>query len=165
MTKDEYGKHTISNIYFDTGNFELIRHSIEKPVYKEKLRLRAYGQVTEKSRVFVELKKKYDGIVYKRRAELSLPMGNRSLNKRELKITIPEHLDYSGIFEDIFSSYTRSAELKCVKTVNMGSLYELHYGVDLKSEEKEKQMLDAIRCRNGNLPIVCGQKPDAREEL
>ena len=78
MTKDEYGKHTISNIYFDTGNFEPIRHSIEKPVYKEKLRLRAYGQVTEKSRVFVELKKKYDGIVYKRRAELSLPMGNRS---------------------------------------------------------------------------------------
>lgn len=72
MTKDEYGKHTISNIYFDTGNFELIRHSIEKPVYKEKLRLRAYGQVTEKSRVFVELKKKYDGIVYKRRAELSM---------------------------------------------------------------------------------------------
>ncbi|MFR4440161.1 MAG: DUF4956 domain-containing protein [Hungatella sp.] len=98
-------------------------------------------------------------------AVLSLPMGNRSLNKRELKITIPEHLDYSGIFEDIFSSYTRSAELKCVKTVNMGSLYELHYGVDLKSEEKEKQMLDAIRCRNGNLPIVCGRKPDAREEL
>lgn len=72
MTMDGYGRHTISNIYFDTETFALIRHSIEKPVYKEKVRLRAYGDVCEDSRVFVELKKKFDGIVYKRRAELSM---------------------------------------------------------------------------------------------
>lgn len=71
MQMDAYGEHTISNIYFDTLDYRLIRESIEKPVYKEKLRLRAYGEVQRDSRVFVELKKKFDGIVYKRRVELS----------------------------------------------------------------------------------------------
>lgn len=72
MSPDDYGKHTISNIYFDTWDFELVRQSIEKPEYKEKLRLRAYGKVTENSVVYAELKKKYDGIVYKRRIPLDL---------------------------------------------------------------------------------------------
>ncbi|MDO4295400.1 MAG: polyphosphate polymerase domain-containing protein [bacterium] len=79
MTMDDYGRHTISNIYFDTEQFELIQHSIKKPVYKEKLRLRAYGKVSEGSLVFVELKKKYDGIVYKRRVQLSLEEANAYL--------------------------------------------------------------------------------------
>lgn len=72
MTADDYGLYTISNIYFDTEDFELIRSSIEKPEYKEKVRLRSYGKATEDSPVFVELKKKLDGIVYKRRVEMSL---------------------------------------------------------------------------------------------
>lgn len=67
MTMDSYGEHTISNIYFDTDNFDLIRTSLEKPLYKEKLRLRAYGQVEDNTKSFLEIKKKYDGIVYKRR--------------------------------------------------------------------------------------------------
>ena len=72
MCADQFGRHTISNIYFDTGNFELIRRSIEKPEYKEKVRLRAYGPVSQDSTVFAELKKKAGGIVYKRRAALKL---------------------------------------------------------------------------------------------
>lgn len=68
MKKDEYGQYTICNIYYDTDNFELIRTSIEKPVYKEKLRLRSYGTPTDSENVFVEIKKKYDHVVYKRRA-------------------------------------------------------------------------------------------------
>lgn len=72
MTPDNYGLHTISNIYFDTADYELVRNSIEKPEYKEKLRLRCYGKAGEDSPVYVELKKKLDGIVYKRRAELKL---------------------------------------------------------------------------------------------
>lgn len=72
MCMDEYGKHTISNIYFDTDTYELISHSIEKPSYKEKLRLRSYGIPNKQSKVFVELKKKYDGVVYKRRISLKL---------------------------------------------------------------------------------------------
>ncbi len=67
MKKDAYGAYTICNIYYDTDDWRLIRASLEKPVYKEKLRVRSYGVPEEDSRVFVELKKKYDGVVYKRR--------------------------------------------------------------------------------------------------
>ena len=67
MKVDEYGRYTICNIYYDTDNFELIRTSLEKPVYKEKLRLRSYGTPTDDKKVFVEIKKKFDHVVYKRR--------------------------------------------------------------------------------------------------
>ena len=79
MSADCYGKHTISNIYFDTRDFELIRHSAEKPDYKEKVRLRAYGKPEEGSTVYAELKKKYDGIVYKRRMPLIMTEARKYL--------------------------------------------------------------------------------------
>lgn len=68
MEEDSYGRYTICNIYYDTPDFQLIRASLEKPVYKEKLRLRSYGVPGKQDQVFVELKKKYKGVVYKRRA-------------------------------------------------------------------------------------------------
>lgn len=68
---DSYGLHTIRNIYYDTQDYELIRNSIEKPKYKEKFRLRGYGEIRETSTVFLEIKKKYGGVVYKRRAGMS----------------------------------------------------------------------------------------------
>lgn len=68
---DEYGKSTVSNIYLDTPNFLLIRNSIDAMTYKEKLRIRSYGVPTDDSRVFFEIKKKYKGIVYKRRLSLT----------------------------------------------------------------------------------------------
>ncbi len=71
MSHDRYGKSTVRNIYFDTDDYRLIRHSIEKPIYKEKLRIRSYCRVDDTGEVFVELKKKYDDVVYKRR--LSMP--------------------------------------------------------------------------------------------
>ena len=67
MQPDRYGRTTIRNVYFDTDTYRLIRRSIEKPAYKEKLRIRSYEQARAHSPVFVELKKKYDGVVYKRR--------------------------------------------------------------------------------------------------
>ena len=70
MSLDKYGRSSIRNIYFDTDSYRLIRRSIDKPTYKEKLRIRSYGQAKSDSKVFVELKKKYDGIVYKRRLDL-----------------------------------------------------------------------------------------------
>ena len=70
MELDKYGRTTIRNIYFDTDNYRLIRRSIEKPAYKEKLRIRSYSQATSDSTVFVELKKKYENVVYKRRLPL-----------------------------------------------------------------------------------------------
>ena len=70
MQLDKYGRTTIRNIYFDTASYRLIRRSIEKPAYKEKLRIRSYSQATSDSTVFVELKKKYEKVVYKRRLPL-----------------------------------------------------------------------------------------------
>ncbi|WP_343252367.1 DUF4956 domain-containing protein [Ligaoa zhengdingensis] len=85
--------------------------------------------------------------------------------QRELKVTIPESLDYDGIFDDLFERYTRRAELIRVKTTNMGSLYELVYLVELKGESINKEFLDELRCRNGNLNIVCGRLSSERDEL
>lgn len=71
MVPDSHGESTICNIYYDTPDFRLIRKSLEKPVYKEKLRLRSYGPVSPSGTVYLELKKKYKGIVYKRRISLT----------------------------------------------------------------------------------------------
>ena len=72
MKLDDYGRTVIRNIYFDTDTFRLIRRSLEKPVYKEKLRIRSYKPVKKTDPVFVEIKKKYKGIVYKRRVSMTL---------------------------------------------------------------------------------------------
>ena len=71
MVPDKYGRSTICNLYYDTPDFRLIRHSLQKPVYKEKLRLRSYGRIGPGVDVFLEMKKKYKGIVYKRRIKIS----------------------------------------------------------------------------------------------
>lgn len=76
--------------------------------------------------------------------------------ERELRVTVPENLDYNDLFSDLFAGYTASCKLLRVKTVNMGSLYSLHYLVRLKDPAGEKELLDAMRCRNGNLEISCG---------
>ena len=83
--------------------------------------------------------------------------GGGDENERELKITIPENLDYEGLFDDLFRQYTRSARLERVKTSNMGTLYELDYRIVLKNKQASKEFLDELRCRNGNLNIVCGR--------
>lgn len=88
----------------------------------------------------------------------ALNFGKKPTCERTLKITIPENLDYEGLFDDIFGQYTRQSELVKVKTTNMGTLYELEYRIVLKSDSVPKEFLDAIRCRNGNLNIVCGRE-------
>lgn len=79
MQQDQYGESTICSLYYDTRDFRLIRRSMEKPVYKEKLRLRSYGPAQQDGMVFVELKKKYDGIVYKRRISMKEAQASRYL--------------------------------------------------------------------------------------
>jgi len=83
--------------------------------------------------------------------------GGGKENERELKITIPENLDYEGLFDDLFRKYTRSVRLERVKTSNMGTLYELDYRVVLRDSQVPKAFMDELRCRNGNLNIVCGR--------
>ena len=86
--------------------------------------------------------------------------GETAASSRQLKITIPENLDYDGLFDDIFEKYTSRHELVRVKTTNMGTLYELTYTINLKTPEVSKQFIDDIRCRNGNLNIICGRESD-----
>lgn len=96
---------------------------------------------------------------------IHLPWGKGGSGEKELKITIPENLDYSGIFDDLLHKYTTRAELIRVRTVNMGSLYELQYHIHMRDEKQEKEFLDEVRCRNGNLSLVCGRVAAGREEL
>ena len=84
--------------------------------------------------------------------------------ERVLKITIPENLDYDGLFDDLFTQYLDAFELDQVRTASMGTLYELHYRVRLKADVPPKEFLDAIRCRNGNLNVICG-RVQSREAL
>lgn len=95
----------------------------------------------------------------------ALHFGEPRNSEKVLRITIPEDLDYTGVFDDLFTKYTRKHELVQVKTTNMGSLYKLQYNIELKDAGKEKEFLDALRCRNGNLEIAFGQIAMEREVL
>ena len=117
MSIDQYGRTTIRNIYFDTDNYRLIRRSIEKPVYKEKLRLRSYRQAQPDSKVFVELKKKYNSVVYKRRLSLTEDQamnwmsGERHYDKgAQIGQEIDYFLNYYGnLHPVVFLAYEREA--------------------------------------------------------
>ena len=87
---DQYGKSTICNIYFDTPDHKLVRLSNEKPFYKEKLRMRSYGTPDENSKVFVELKKKFAGVVYKRRVEMTLAQAESFTSGGEMPMNDPQ---------------------------------------------------------------------------
>ena len=80
-------------------------------------------------------------------------------------ITIPEDLDYSGVFDDIFTEFTRSHDLVRVKTTNMGSMFKLTYNVELADATREKEMIDKLRCRNGNLEIAVSKQETVGTEL
>lgn len=84
---------------------------------------------------------------------------------KELKIIIPEDLDYTEIFDEIFDRYTSSIKLQRVKTINLGSMYELVYHIKLKNVNEEKMLIDDIRCHNGNLTVVCGRQSSVADEL
>jgi len=105
MSKDQYGRHTICNIYYDNDNNDLIRTSIEKPKYKEKFRIRSYGIPTEDDTVFLEIKKKYNRVVYKRRIPLKLKDAHAVLNKINESESISEHIveyDYNNTEYPVF---------------------------------------------------------------
>lgn len=91
---------------------------------------------------------------------MKTPFGERRAAEKHLKIRIPEDIDYTSVFDDVFDRYTVSARLRKVKTVNLGSMYDLEYDVVLKDGSEEKQMIDDLRVRNGNLQIVMARQPD-----
>ena len=170
MALDKYGRTTIRNIYFDTPDYRLIRNSIERPVYKEKLRIRSYGKAQPNSTVFVELKKKYKHIVYKRR----LPMLERDAmewladcNAKGSDTQISAEIEYfmryyQNLHPQVFLSYEREA-FYCKDTGDFritfddNILFRTHdislcsdaYGTPLLSEGK---ILMELKC-SGGLPL------------
>jgi len=94
-----------------------------------------------------------------------IPFGEPKFNEKHLKVMIAENLDYTDIFDDIFEEYTKECCLQRVKTTNLGSMYELEYHITLRDVGREKEMLDEIRCRNGNLTIICGRGHGIADEL
>ncbi len=116
MTLDEFGRSSIRNIYFDTPNFRLIRRSLEKPIYKEKLRVRSYGRAENTDSVFIELKRKYKSVVYKRRLCLTEAEADACLKR---KLPLPDTqigneicytLEYyKNLSPAVFLSYEREA--------------------------------------------------------
>lgn len=117
MEPDRYGRSTVRNIYYDTDNYRLIRTSLDKPVYKEKLRVRSYRQTAPEDEVFVELKKKYDSVVYKRRICMEERLAMEYLAGRAETLVhtqIAEEIDYflqfyQTIKPRVFLSYEREA--------------------------------------------------------
>ncbi len=115
MKPDAYPRYTICNVYYDTGHWDLIRTSLEKPVYKEKLRLRSYGVPGSRDPVFVELKKKFDGVVYKRRVTEPLRdaagwlRGARPGDGSQISREIDWFLKYYRPEPKVFIAYDREA--------------------------------------------------------
>lgn len=155
MQPDQYGRTTIRNIYFDTDSYRLIRRSLEKPVYKEKLRVRSYGQAKPDSTVFVELKKKYKGVVYKRR--ISLPEkdamawvcgGHGCGRDTQIAREIGYFLDYyRPLKPKVFLSYQREA-------------YYSREGSDLRITFDDtilcRQEALSLRARAAGTPLLAG---------
>ena len=113
---DEYGESTVCSLYFDTDSYRLIRRSLEKPVYKEKLRLRCYSTPKPDSNVFLELKKKHKGVVYKRRQKLKYTEAKDYINHRILpnQSQIMKEIDwtmnfYKGLKPKMLIAYDRTA--------------------------------------------------------
>lgn len=91
--------------------------------------------------------------------------GTKQGNVKSLRVTIPEDFDYTNLFDDLFGQYASHVELQKVRTTNLGGLFELQYQVTIKNIQEEKQLLDGIRQRNGNLMVSCGMPIIARDEL
>lgn len=146
MKLDDYGRTTIRNLYYDTPNYRLARQSLERPVYKEKLRIRSYCQADPFSPVYVELKKKYDGVVYKRRIALpeqeamewisgSFPC----LREEQIVREIDYFKDfYQGLEPKVFLSYEREA----------------YYALD--GSDFRVTFDESILCRQRNLSLCDG---------
>lgn len=115
MIEDEYGKSTICNIYFDTENYDLIRHSISKPIFKDKIRLRSYNIPKLDSQVYLEMKRKYNGIVGKRRIKLTLKEFYEYMNSKnticnsQIKRELDYYFNFFKLKPTMFLSYKRRA--------------------------------------------------------
>ena len=153
MAPDSYGLTTIRNVYFDTPRYRLIRRSMEKPVYKEKLRIRSYAQASPDSDVFVELKKKYKGVVYKRRLALpeqvavewmagSCPPGEDSQIRREIDYFL--HF-YGTLRPTVYLCYDREAWY-----CRDRSEFRVTFDTNIRARETEL----SLESESGGMPLL-----------
>lgn len=91
--------------------------------------------------------------------------GEKKYKEKLLRVTMPENLDYTQVFDDIFEKYLNKCTRERTKTVNMGTMYEISYIIEMKDVNEEKKMIDDIRCRNGNLTVSIGRVPVNTDEL
>lgn len=138
MFPDKYPVSSIRNLYYDTPDFRLIRRSLEKPVYKEKLRLRAYGDVRQEDSVFLEMKKKYDGIVYKRRIALTekeatdyMKDSDRSLGDSQIAREMDQFKQYyKNLAPRVFLAYDRHSWRSEDGSLRITLDQNIHYRID-----------------------------------
>ena len=153
MVLDKYGRTTIQNIYFDTENYRLIRRSIEKPDYKEKLRVRHYANKDEEHKVFVEIKKKYDKVVYKRRLAMNEEDAKRWLTGEtacQVDSQIAREIDYflqyyEGLHPALFLSYEREAF--CCKD---GSDFRITFDENILCRQEDM----SFAADSGGIPVL-----------
>ncbi|MBR2527846.1 MAG: polyphosphate polymerase domain-containing protein [Blautia sp.] len=141
MQVDRFGKTSIASIYYDTPDYRLIRASIEKPVFKEKMRLRSYGLATEDSPVYLELKRKSQGIVYKRRIQSTIPEVNHFIKGEE-------NIEESGQIEkeiNYFRNYYRVLKPSCLIIYERTAYFEPGGDLRLTIDENPRFRTDDIR--------------------
>lgn len=167
IEEDVYGKYSISNIYFDTADNELIRESLDKPVYKEKLRLRSYGTPEDGDKVFLEMKKKWKGVVYKRRVEFPYSVAMDYIEKgiypERYDCQILKEIDYMikfhGLRPDTFLAYDRRAyvvsEDKNIRFTIDEKIRSRKYDLKLSAGDKGKLLMD------GDKSLLEIKAPDA----
>lgn len=152
MLPDKFPTSSIRNIYYDTPDYRLIRRSLEKPVYKEKLRLRAYGDITDGDKVFLEMKKKYDGVVYKRRICVKYRQATAYMADPERKLDdtqIGRELDYFKQFyaplqPAVYLSYERMSWRSKSDSLRITMDWDICYrteNVDLTAPPGGEQLL------------------------
>lgn len=121
LVPDEFGESTVCNLYFDTPDYRLIRASMERPVYKEKLRLRSYGIPDENSNAFVELKKKYKGVVYKRRINMTYGEAVDFLCRRNFPRADTQVYGEIAYFMGFYRSLRPTVSIFCDRTAYFSS--------------------------------------------
>lgn len=121
LDPDEFGESTVCNLYFDTPDYRIIRSSMERPLYKEKLRLRSYGIPDENSNVFVELKKKYKGVVYKRRINMTYGEAVDFLCRRNFSQKGEQVYGEIAYFMGFYNSLRPSISIFCDRTAYFAS--------------------------------------------
>ncbi len=137
MKMDKYKRNKITNIYYDTDDYKVIRNSLEKPKYKEKLRMRMYGDVLVNDKVFVELKKKFLGIVYKRRIVLSKEEDVFNLQKINCSNQILKEIKY---FMNLYNDIKPKIHLSYYREAYMGledNDFRMTFDFDIKVRNKD----------------------------